>query len=59
MFDSGYFLRYDHGKTQNMKKYGQQTPPAYNLTNIDFPIALFSGAEDGLARPDDVEWLAK
>lgn len=28
------FNRFDHGKIQNMWKYGQMHPPSYNLKNI-------------------------
>lgn len=27
----------------NQRKYGQNSPPVYNLTNIRAPIAVFSG----------------
>lgn len=51
------FLRYDHGHDTNMKKYGQATPPSYNLSAINFPLALVSGSIDDLADPGDVAWL--
>ena len=35
----------------------QTTPPAYDPTNIDVPIALFSGTSDWLADPRDVTRL--
>lgn len=52
------FLRYDFGETENMKRYGQATPPAYNISAIEFPIAIASGSLDDLADPKDVAWFA-
>lgn len=54
------FKRYDMGSDQaNIKAYGQKTPPDYNLGAIDFPIAIFSGAIDGLADAADVAWTVE
>lgn len=52
------FVRYDFGKKENMKRYGQERPPAYNLSAVDFPIAIASGSLDDLANPKDVAWFA-
>ena len=30
----GKFLKYDYGKEGNLKKYGTETPPEYNLSNV-------------------------
>lgn len=50
---------YDYGTSGNQKKYGQPTPPEYDLTKIpsSVPIALFTGGDDYLADPTDVERL--
>lgn len=53
------FLRYDFGMNENIIRYGQPTPPDYNLTVIDFPIAIASGSLDVLADPKDVAWFVK
>lgn len=45
----GIFQKYDYGKKMNMKKYGTETPPKYELSNIDFPVHLFVGEYDRLA----------
>eukprot|EP00877_Chromochloris_zofingiensis_P014376 jgi/Chrzof1/9192/Cz03g39100.t1 len=37
----------------NQRKYGQNSPPVYNLTNIRAPIAVFSGGYDVMAVPED------
>ncbi|XP_039020428.1 triacylglycerol lipase 2-like [Hibiscus syriacus] len=41
---------------ENMKRYGQPTPPAYNMTGIpnDLPLFVSYGGEDALADDDDV-----
>lgn len=39
-----------------MKRYGQKTPPKYEMSNIKFPIAVFSGSQDKQADPADVHW---
>jgi pimeloyl-ACP methyl ester carboxylesterase len=49
--------KFDFGKDGNMEKYGQSTPPVYDLTKLPGPIALFSGSADRLADPTDVKWL--
>ena len=35
----------------------QAEPPQYNVSNIDVPIAIFSGAHDTLSDPTDVKLL--
>merc|ERR1711935_473480 len=39
-----------------MKKYGQATPPDYDMKNLKFPIAVMSGSDDKMANPTDVAW---
>lgn len=51
------FARYDHGDDENMQRYGQKTPPSYDLSKLDFPISIHSGSQDPLADPSDVQWL--
>lgn len=56
------FGMYDYGcglfSCENEKHYGQKTPPGYDLGNITVPTALFSGSEDMLGDPTDVQQLA-
>jgi lysosomal acid lipase/cholesteryl ester hydrolase len=54
---NGKFQKYDYGKERNMKKYGQDYPPIYNVTGIKTPIALFYTTNDWLAGPSDVSLL--
>jgi hypothetical protein len=53
---SGKFQQFDHGD-QNLKFYGAPHPPEYNLQNVICPVYLYSGSEDLLIRPEDVEQL--
>jgi lysosomal acid lipase/cholesteryl ester hydrolase len=55
----GKFQKYDHGKERNMKEYGQDYPPVYNVTAITTPIALFYTTNDWLIDPSDVKLLFK
>ena len=53
------FLRWDYeSAAENQKLYGQPTPPSYDLSLLDFPLALFGGQQDKMADPTDVEWTA-
>jgi len=55
---SGQFAHFDHGILANQVKYGQASPPAYDLTKIrSKSIALFTAENDWLAAPKDVAKL--
>ncbi|CAE8649795.1 unnamed protein product, partial [Polarella glacialis] len=54
---SGEFARYDYGRKDNDAIYGQPSPPAYNVSNLGVPTALFIGEEDKLADSQDVYQL--
>lgn len=43
----------------NREAYGSDAPPAYNLSRIATPLALFTGGKDRLADPLDVEYLVE
>ena len=62
------FRRYDYGsecftrskypQNCNRREYGQDRPPSYDLSGLaNVPIALFSGVQDKLADPVDVQTL--
>ncbi|GBF94392.1 lipase member M [Raphidocelis subcapitata] len=59
----GGLLRYDHGtdcsggRDCNRRAYGADRPPAFNLTAITTPLALFTGDRDALSPPADVALL--
>ncbi|KAA0187240.1 hypothetical protein HAZT_HAZT009870 [Hyalella azteca] len=58
LYVSTNFTKYDYGALGNQNHYGQTTPPAFNLDNVVTPTALFWGANDWLATPEDVARLA-
>lgn len=49
------FQMYDYGEKKNMEKYNSPTPPLYNVTKMETPVALFTGSQDWLADPYDVD----
>lgn len=51
------FAKFDYGEEINIEKYGNKTPPVYDLSTIKGPLALFFGKEDRLATPEDANWL--
>lgn len=53
----GKFRQFDHGVVNNLIRYKQMRPPAYNLKNIRAPVVLHYSANDWLAEPIDVEEL--
>lgn len=55
--ENGNFQYYDYGKGLNMKKYGQEKAPLYDVDNIRVPIAFFWAQNDWLAGPKDVAHL--
>ncbi|XP_033107826.1 lysosomal acid lipase/cholesteryl ester hydrolase-like [Anneissia japonica] len=55
MVRAGNFQMYDYGAGGNLKKYNQDTPPLYSVDNMEVPVALYSGGEDWLADPTDVD----
>lgn len=59
LFESAKFRQYDHGKIENVLKYGQTTPPSYNISKITAPVALHYSDNDLLSDTVDVELLHK
>ncbi|CAH1105095.1 unnamed protein product [Psylliodes chrysocephalus] len=55
---SGYFRRFDHGLLLNLKYYKSVTPPAFQLSAITAPVALYYSQNDYFAAVQDVERLA-
>jgi pimeloyl-ACP methyl ester carboxylesterase len=54
---SAAFQQFDYGTEGNIKHYGQRTPPAFNLADLNVPVALFTGGRDDLADAADVSRL--
>ncbi|XP_057375194.1 gastric triacylglycerol lipase-like [Daphnia carinata] len=58
-FNAGQtFQRYDFGPSENLLRYGQQTPPAYELSKVTSAVYIFWGESDKAVAPADVAWLA-
>ncbi|XP_006880382.1 PREDICTED: gastric triacylglycerol lipase isoform X2 [Elephantulus edwardii] len=56
--ESGEFQSFNWGSpAQNILHYNQPTPPLYNLTDVKVPVAVWSGGQDWLADPQDVDML--
>lgn len=49
--DYGNFQCFDYGKEGNLKEYGTETPPLYNLTNIEVPTYLMYADNDLMVNP--------
>lgn len=43
------FRAYDHGPSENLRRYGISRPPSYNLSLVTAPVYLFWGPGDLLA----------
>lgn len=56
---NGNVSKFDYGDKENIERYGQPTPPAYDMTSIpkDFPLFLISGGVDKLSDVNDVQVL--
>ncbi|XP_052265694.1 lysosomal acid lipase/cholesteryl ester hydrolase-like isoform X5 [Dreissena polymorpha] len=54
---TGRFQMFDFGTEGNIKKYNQTMPPAYNVSQIRTPVALYGGGNDWLTTPTDVARL--
>ena len=48
--NSKKFRAFDYGN-ENSDIYGQDTPPEYDLTQVNVPIGLYWGENDWLAHP--------
>lgn len=56
--NSDAFLQFDWGRKENLDRYGQATPPKYNLSRVNCPVQLYRADNDILADSTDVQWLA-
>ncbi|XP_075230258.1 uncharacterized protein LOC142329474 [Lycorma delicatula] len=59
VYKSGKFQKYDYGAKGNIEKYGQSTPPLYKLENIQTPIIIAYGKNDGFLDKPTVEILTR
>ena len=51
------FRKFDFGKKENEKRYGQSTPPYYDLSLVKIPVRALTGLQDELADPIDCAFL--
>jgi hypothetical protein len=55
---SGNFAEFDHGREDNVRRYGQTDPPMYHVQNVTVPVSAYFGRGDGYfskeVTPDDV-----
>ena len=49
LYFAGGFGQFDFGEEKNMEKYGQATPPQYNLSLVTSPVALYYADNDKLS----------
>ncbi|VVC24413.1 Partial AB-hydrolase lipase domain,Serine aminopeptidase, S33,Alpha/Beta hydrolase fold [Cinara cedri] len=54
-----WFGQYNYNQQKNMEKYGQPEPPAYDLSQVAVPVALYHAQNDWLSTMEDVNVLAK
>lgn len=54
---SQQFQRFDYGTAGNQARYGSQNPPAYDLSKLAVPTALFFGQSDAWVTPKDAHRL--
>lgn len=48
LYNSSHLRHYDYGKNENLKIYGEEEPPNYNLKNVSVPVTIFSSDGDEL-----------
>lgn len=53
------FIQYDYGADENLRRYGQKTPPFIALKSIKTPLAMFVGKQDPLSTPLANAWTKK
>ncbi|KAH8284661.1 hypothetical protein KR018_011152, partial [Drosophila ironensis] len=59
LINSGMFQQFDYRTPSlNAQKYGQSTPPSYQLANVRLQLQVFHGSRDVLSSPADVQRLA-
>ncbi|KAM5237301.1 lipase member K [Ctenodactylus gundi] len=58
VYNSGQLQAFDWGNPdQNMMHFHQITPPLYNVTKMEVPTAIWTGEQDVVADPKDIEIL--
>ena len=52
-----YFKKYDYGREENLRRYGNIDPPSYNFGLIKEKLRLYYGDQDGYISLEDMEML--
>lgn len=53
------FGEFDYGKDGNLREYGQETAPQFNLSSFSVPTFLVTGTHDVLNNETDIDLLLK
>ncbi|XP_017108518.2 lipase 3 [Drosophila bipectinata] len=60
LINSGTFQQFDYRSPRiNTQRYGQATPPSYQLANVRLRLQIFHGSRDVLSSPVDVQRLGR
>jgi hypothetical protein len=59
MVTSRRFCKYDYGRAGNLRRYGSENAPDYDLAKVSVPTVVFNGGKDRLADPTDVLHLVE
>jgi lysosomal acid lipase/cholesteryl ester hydrolase len=51
------FQMYDYGKAENVKKYGTESPPVFDISKIKTKTAIFYGENDNLCTLENVAFI--
>ena len=54
---SGETKHFDFGDEENIKVYGSNTPPSYDITKVKVPAYLYFGSLDNTAKLDDGQYM--
>ncbi|XP_017777752.1 PREDICTED: gastric triacylglycerol lipase-like isoform X2 [Nicrophorus vespilloides] len=57
--DTAEFKKFDYGSKGNLKKYGTEKPPKYDLGKISVPVYTFIGTSDDLTPFSNAETFHK
>jgi len=57
-YNSKEFTKFDYGPDGNQERYGQPTPPVYDMSKVTAPVALVWGENDWLGVPEDTMRIA-
>lgn len=53
VFRAGFaFSAYSYGRQENLKRYGTEEPPEYDLSLVTVPVIVFWSANDYVVGPE-------